>query len=126
MFVEAERVVALRFEAAAAALDRALADGGLVPESRRAVADGLSFVMPVGPRGGHFPAREVAVQLLPARRTDRYVIVAVRWQATGATGRLFPALDADLKLEAGKEPDTSRLSVLGRYEPPLAGAGEVL
>jgi hypothetical protein len=69
MFVQADLPLAMSFRAAAAALDQAIADGGLVGESRRALADGLEFVMPVGPRGSrHFPAREVIVRLLPARR----------------------------------------------------------
>lgn len=37
MFVQAELLLALPFDDAAAAADRALADGGLVPQSRRAV-----------------------------------------------------------------------------------------
>ena len=51
MFVQAELSIALTFEVAKRALDRALADGGLIAESHRAVEDGLVFVMPVGARG---------------------------------------------------------------------------
>jgi hypothetical protein len=126
MFVQADLPLALPFDAAARALDRAMADGGLVSESRRAMADGLEFVMPVGPRGSHFPGKQVVVHLLPARRVGQRLVVALRWETTGPTGRLFPALDADLELAAGEDPAMSRLSIIGRYRPPLATVGETL
>jgi hypothetical protein len=127
MFVQADLPLRLSFDAAARALDRALADGGLVAESRRAMADGLEFVMPVGPRGsGHFPTREVVVRLLPARWHGQRLLVDLRWETTGPGGRLFPALDAILELAAGDEPDLSRLSIIGRYEPPLAAVGQTV
>lgn len=126
MFVRADLPVALSFDDAAGAMQRAMSDGGLVSESRRAIAEGLAFVMPVGPRGSHFPAREVVVHLLPARRTDRSMVVAMRWETSGPTGRLFPALDADLELTSAEDPNLSQLSIIGRYQPPLAGLGVTL
>jgi hypothetical protein len=126
MFVEADLALAIPFEVGARALDRAIADGGLVSESRRAMADGLEFVMPVGPRGSHFPAREVVVHLLPPRRLSQRLVVGMRWETAGPTGRLFPALDADLELAAGPGPDRSRLSIIARYQPPLATLGQTL
>jgi hypothetical protein len=126
MFVQADLPLALPFDAAASALDRAMADGGLVGESRRAMTDGLEFVMPVGPRGSRFPARDVVVRLLPARRLGQRLVVDLRWETTGPTGRLFPALDAILELAAGEDPNLSRLSIIGRYQPPLATVGQTL
>src|SRR5947209_5883528 len=126
MFVKADLPLALSFDVAAGALDRAMADGGLVAESRRAMADGLEFVMPVGPRGSHFPAREVIVRLLQARRLGPRVVVDLRWETSGPTQRLFPALDAILELAVGENPNMSRLSIIGRYQPPLATRGQTL
>jgi len=126
MFISADRQVALPFETAADALERAMSDGGLVSESRRAISDGLEFVMPVGPRGSHFPSREVIVHMLPARRSDGRMVVALRWETTGPTGRLFPALDADLQLEEGEDAGSSKLSIIGRYQAPLGPFGETL
>lgn len=126
MFVQAEMPLAVPFETAARGLERAIAEGGLVSESRRAMADGLEFMMPVGPRGHHFPAREVDVHLLPVRREDRRLVVPVRWEAVGAGGRLFPSLDADLELTAEDEPTASRLSIIACYQPPMALLGEAL
>lgn len=125
VFVEAELSVALPFRVAKEALDRALADGGLVAESRRAVDDGLVFLMPVGPRGSQGPAREVVVRLLAGRPVGDSFVVPLRWEARGPTGRLFPALDANLELTA-TDPDASRLSIIGRYEPPLGRLGATI
>jgi hypothetical protein len=126
MFVQADLPLELPFGEAAEALDRALSDGGLIAESRKAFDTGLDFVMPVGPRGSHFPARDVAVHLLPARRSDRRVLVALRWETKGPSGKLFPALDADLELSPGDDSGGSRLSIIGRYQPPLSRVGQTL
>ena len=51
-------------------------------------------------------------------------VLALRWEATGPGGRLFPALDADIWLTTVGE-QSARLSLAGVYRPPLAmlGAG---
>jgi hypothetical protein len=126
MFIQAERELGLPIDVATEALNLALADGGLVSESRRAVAEGMEFVMAVGPRSGRFPAKEVIVQLLPGRRSGPRFVVPLRWETTGHAGRLFPSLDADLELTAGEQPSTSRLSIIGRYEPPLGALGQTI
>jgi hypothetical protein len=122
VFVEAELPIALTFEVAKRALDRALADGGLVAESRRAVEDGLVFVMPVGPRGARGPSTQVMVKLLPSRYVGEGLVVPLRWEVTGPAGALFPALDANLELRA-VNPLMSQFLVIGRYEPPLGRLG---
>ena len=126
VFVEAQTSIELPFDTAVQALCDAMADGGLVAESRRAAADGLVFVMPVGPRGSQIPANEVMVQLLSGSYRDQTFVVPLRWEATGHSGRLFPALDASIELTGGDQPQTSRLSIIGRYEPPLSKLGEAL
>jgi hypothetical protein len=48
--------------------------------------------------------------------------VALRREATGATGRLFPVLDADISLSPAGE-HTARLALAGSYRPrPAASA----
>jgi hypothetical protein len=96
-----------------------------VAESRRAVEDGLVFVMPVGPRGARGPSTEVMVRLLPGRFVGESLVIPLRWEVTGPAGALFPALDANLELGA-VDPATSRLSVIGRYEPPLGRLGATM
>lgn len=117
MFVEAELPVPLPFGVAKEALDRAVADGGLVAASRRAVDEGLDLTMPVVPRGSHGPAGEVQVRLLPGRQVGGSVVVPMRWEVLGPDGRLSPVLDADLRL-AARDADRSCLSIAGRYDPP--------
>ena len=126
MFVQTDLALTLSFDDAAKAFDRALADGGLVPQSRRAMAEGLAFVMPVGPRGGHCPARQVVVRMRPLRGGHQRLGWALRWETEGATGGLFPSLDANLELAAGDQPDMSQLSIIGCYQPPLASLVQTL
>jgi hypothetical protein len=49
-------------------------------------------------------------------------VLALRWQATGPDGRLFPVLDADMSVTPAGEHST-RLSLAGVYRPPLATLG---
>lgn len=120
MFVEASRDVPLALAAARLALDRALADGGLVAESRRAQAAGLAFLMRVGPQGVGV-TKQVQVRVLPSRTVGDLVITALRWEATGRSGRLFPSLDANLILQE-RSPGTT-VSIFGAYTPPLGRLG---
>jgi hypothetical protein len=125
MFVGAELLVALPLDVAKKALDRAVADGGLVAESRHAVQKGLVFVMPVGPRGSQGPAKDVLVRLLPAHQSgDRYVL-PLRWEVTGPAGQLFPTLDGNMELAADGEL-MSRLSIVASYDPPMGRLGATI
>ena len=67
----------------------------------------------------------VRVQLLePVPREDT-VVLPLRWEATGAAGRLFPVLDANLVLTPSGE-DRCKLVLTGAYRPPLGGVGAAL
>jgi hypothetical protein len=125
MFVEAELAVPLPYGVAKDALDRAVADGGLVAESHRAVDEGLVFLMPVGPRGSHGPAKDVLVRFLPAHQVGGRYVLPLRWEVTGPTGSLFPTLDGNLELVAGGEA-VSRLSIVASYDPPLGRLGATI
>jgi hypothetical protein len=48
--------------------------------------------------------------------------VPLRWEATGAAGGLFPALDADLILTAEGQ-DKTLIALTGCYRPPLGRLG---
>jgi hypothetical protein len=124
MFVEAHLPVPMPLATAQDALGRALADGGLITESQHAYDEGLTYLMSVGPRvrGLH---KRVLVRLLPARLIGSTTVVPLRWEATGATGRLFPSLDANLGLTAAGDL-TTVISLHGRYEPPLGAVGASL
>jgi hypothetical protein len=124
VFVEAELAIPMPLGIAKDALDRAVGDGGLVAESRRAVDEGLVFVVPVGPRGSRAPAKDVLVRLLPVRQAGEGYVLPLRWEVTGPAERLFPALDGNLELVAdGKG---SRLSIVASYAPPLGRLGTTM
>lgn len=126
MFVQAHVALPLSLRASKAALDGVLHDGVLGTQSSSAYADGLALLVRVGPRGAASGlSKQVLVQLLEPRVTGNTVVVPLRWQATGASGRLFPALDANLGLTPAAD-DSTLLSIVGRYEPPLGGLGERL
>jgi hypothetical protein len=56
---------------------------------------------------------------------EDFAIVAMRWEATGQGGALFPALDADITLTNAPD-DTAILAVWGVYRPPFGRPGEGL
>jgi hypothetical protein len=122
MFVEAHLTLPLPLPAAQAALERALADGGLVAESQSAYDEGLGYLMRVGPRAGRGLRKQVLVKMLPSRVVGQTTVVPLRWEATGATGRLFPSLDANLGLTSAGD-TTTVISLHGRYDPPMGAFG---
>lgn len=123
MFADHEVLLNVSFPVAHARLAGLVRRGFLIDASDEAYADGLTGLMRVGPFGSSLgTSKLVRVHLLaPFRRGDS-VVLALRWEATGITGRLFPVLDGDLVLTAAAD-DTTRLSLTGAYRPPLAGLG---
>jgi hypothetical protein len=94
--------------------------------SESAYEGGLETMLRVGPFGTtRGLSRLVRVHSLPPVRRDGEVTVALRWEASGVTGDLFPVLDAQLTLTADGA-DRSRLELIGSYRPPLGRAGEAL
>ncbi len=67
----------------------------------------------------------VRVQLLEPVPRDDTMVLPLRWEATGAAGRLFPVLDANLVLTVSDE-DHCTLTLTGAYRPPLGGVGAAL
>lgn len=67
----------------------------------------------------------VRVQIRELTWTDRSAGLAIRWEATGPGGGLFPVLDADLRLAPAGDRVTW-LSMAGAYRPPLGSLGRAL
>ena len=83
----------------------------------------------------------LCMRLQPARKHPRFgkkvwvdigepysrgdgVLIPVHWWANGAT-HLFPSLDGDLEvMPIGGE--TTQITLMGRYDPPLGGVGQRL
>jgi hypothetical protein len=70
-------------------------------------------------------AKLVRVQVRELARTDTSAGLAIRWEATGPGGRLFPVLDADIRLAPAGERATL-LTMVGSYRPPLGALGDAL
>ena len=126
MFVAAEVPLDVSFPAAADRLANLALDGLLTRASEGAYGDGLTGLVRVGPLGA-VPgmSKLVKVHFLEVVTRGESAVLALRWEATGPDGRLFPALDADIWLTPAGE-HSARLSLAGVYRPPLAALGEGL
>jgi hypothetical protein len=102
---------------------RQLADGGgLLGTSEDAYDRGTIGLERVGVPG---LSKLVRVQVRELSWTDQSVGLAIRWEATGPGGALFPVLDADLTMA----PAGGRVTILalaGVYRPPLGAMGAAL
>jgi hypothetical protein len=123
MFVADEMLLDLGFGAAAARLAEVARGGLLTRVSQGAYRDSVSALVGVGPLGAAPGVSKLAgVHLLDVAVRGESAVLALRWQATGPGGRLFPVLDADLALTPAGEHAT-RLSLAGAYRPPLGPVG---
>jgi hypothetical protein len=126
MFIAAEVRLDLGFDAAQARLAN-LARGGLLQRASDAayheLGTGLARVGPLGAAPGM--SRLVRVQFTDMAVHEDFAVVAMRWEATGPAGTLFPALDADIKLTSAGQ-DVTVLAVSGSYRPPLGSLGASL
>jgi hypothetical protein len=107
MFVSAEVPLDLSFPATVAGIAD-LARGGLLARaSEGAHGDGLTGVTRVGPLGA-VPgmSKLVKVHVRDVVTRGESAVLALRWEATGPGGRLFPALDADIWLTPAGEHST--------------------
>jgi hypothetical protein len=101
------------------------AAGWLSGPSEQAYAEGLGLIR-VGLSGAVLGASKlVRVQLLEPVPRDDMVVLPLRWEASGAAGRLFPVLDANLVLTPAGE-DGATLALTGAYRLPLGSLDEVL
>ncbi len=84
---------------------------------------GMLTLARVGPFGeARGLSKAVRVETLEPRTTAGGVRIPFRWVATGRTGHLFPALDADLDVtEVGEQ--RCAVSINASYTPPLGAAG---
>ena len=126
MFASHEVMLSMTFARARARLSVLSDAGWLSGPSKEAYAEGLDGLIRVGPFGAVLGASKlVRVQLLEPVPRDDTVVLPVRWEATGAAGRLFPVLDANLVLTPSGA-DHATLALNGAYRPPLGGVGEIL
>lgn len=126
MFASQEVRLDMTFARARARLAVLCNAGWLSGPSEQAYAEGLAGLIRVGPYGAVLGASKlVRVQLLEPVPRDDAVVLPLRWEASGAAGRLFPVLDANLVLTPSGE-DAATLTLTGAYRPPLGSLGKLL
>lgn len=126
MFVAHEVAVDTQFETAAARLVNYIYRDALRGASGAAYDAGIAAALRVGPFGDSPGlSKLVHVRFLDPVRHGASMTVALRWEAAGVTGELFPVLDADLILTPDGD-DQSQLAAIGSYRPPFGRAGAVL
>ena len=116
MFVGDEVRLDVGFAVARERLTRLGESGALSETSEDAYGPGLTRVGVAG------FSKLVRVQVRELSWTDLSAGLALRWEATGPGGGLFPVLDADLKL-APDGAGSTVLTMAGSYRPPLGTAG---
>ncbi len=123
MFVNGEIRLEVAFAEALARLARLTRGGWLRSASAEAYGESGAVLARVGPLGsvpGLSRLVEVRFRDLAVHGDD--AVLPLRWEATGTSGALFPALDADITLSrAGEQASVLRLS--GVYRPPLGSLG---
>jgi hypothetical protein len=119
MFVADEVLLDLRYAAARERLARLVEDGGLLAKSQAAYTNGGVGLERVGTTR---LSKLVTVQTSELASASESNGVAIRWQAAGPGGGLFPVLDADVILTPADDRHTL-LTLTGVYRPPLGGIG---
>ena len=123
MFVAAAMGLDLSYPAAAARLANLARGGPLSRASKGTYGDGLTGLVWVGPVGAVPGVSQlVQVHVRDVLTRGESAVLALRWQAAGPGGRLFPALDADTSLTPAEE-RSARLSLAGVYRLPLDALG---
>jgi hypothetical protein len=123
MFVSDQRLCPVGIGAARARLVNLARDGWLGGASAAAYQDGLDQLLWVGPFGDAAGLSwRVRAHFLDPVDRDGSVTMGMRWEVTGVTGRLFPALDANITLtpEGGQN---TRVTLTGVYRSPLGALG---
>ena len=118
MFVGDEVRLEVGFAVARERLTRISESGALFGPSEDAYGPGLTRVGAAG------LSKLARVQARELSWTDTTAGLALRWEATGPGGGLFPVLDADLRL--APDGDGSVLTLAGAYRPPLGPLGQAL
>lgn len=122
MFVGDEVLLEVSFAVARERLAQLADSGVLISTSEDAYDHERAHVMRVGPVG---LSKLVRVQVCELAWAGDSAGLAIRWEATGPGGALFPVLDADIRLVPAGE-HVTRLTMAGSYRPPLGTLGEAL
>ena len=121
MFVAEDLTIGTECRAAQARFENLLHGGWLAEMSEASCDEGITGLLRVGPAGS-VAGKLVRVRFLDPVYRDDAMTAGLRWEAVGATGALFPVLDANLSISPAGE-QTARLALVGSYRPPLGRLG---
>ena len=124
MFVAEDLTIRTEFRAAQARFENLLHGGWLAEMSEMSCDEGVIGFLRVGPADS-VAGKLVRVRFLDPVYRDDAMTAGLRWEAVGATGALFPVLDANLSISPAGE-HTARLALAGSYRPPLGRLGSGL
>jgi hypothetical protein len=119
VFVGDEVRLDVGFAVARERLTRLGESGALFAPSADTYGPGLARV------GPGVASKLVRVQVRELSWTAKSGGLALRWEASGASGALFPVLDADLTL-VDFEAQGTLVALAGVYRPPLGALGQAL
>jgi hypothetical protein len=122
MFVGDEMQLEISFAVARDRLRQLAEAGALLGSSEDAYDHATTGLQRVGVPG---LSKLVRVQVRELAWTDRSVGLAIRWEASGPGGSLFPVLDADITMAPFGE-QVTLLALAGAYRPPLGAMGAAL
>jgi hypothetical protein len=120
MFVGDELRAEVSFTAVAARLANLTAGGSLIQASHAAWGEGIARVGPIGPVPGM--SKLVRIRFREPVQHGGMLVLTLRWEATGASGALFPVLDADITLAPDGD-QTTLIGLRGVYRPPAGAVG---
>ena len=126
MFVGSEVVLDVSFGVACARVASLAHGGWLESASGAAYHEWGAGLARVGPADSvPLVSRLVEVRCRDLVRHGNSAVLALRWEAAGPGGGLFPVLDADITLTPTAD-STTALTLAGSYRPPLGKVGAVL
>ena len=125
VFISGEVLLDVSFAVAQARLASLARGGSLLSASQPACGDGITGLARAGPLGGGPGMSRLVQDVRDLVTRAGSAVPALRREAAGPYGRLFPALDAGITLTAAGEQATA-LELAGAYRPPPGAAGDGL
>ena len=122
MFVSDELLLGTGFSATRQGFARLSCEGSLLAASEEAYGQGIRSLAEAGEPGLF---RLAGVRFRDLAAGENSAALALRWEALGPDGGLFPALDANLTLTQSGE-QASLLALAGTYRLPAAAPGTAI
>jgi hypothetical protein len=122
VFVGDEVLLEISFKAAQAQVADLSRSGSLVTAAKDSYGEGITSLVGGWPADSAGASRLTGVYIREPRVCEDAAVFALRWEAIGPEGRLFPALDADITLTPVGDQATL-LTLSGAYRMPSGLSG---